>query len=124
MRGPSRLNWCSLARHSLRCCASAHDRMPPVEAQTAAIHAVAPGTLVCRWNLHRGLRYDEARDRCAPFDRLQAPDPTMRDAIARAAVAALAEGWRAFVTINNKAEGCAPQSVIELARAILHESPP
>jgi uncharacterized protein YecE (DUF72 family) len=110
-----------LAARGVRYCIGAHDRMPSAAAQIAAMRDSAPGDLVCRWNLQRGLRYNEAKHQWAPFDRLQAPDKTTREALARAVVAALAEGWRAFVTINNKAEGSAPLSVIELAKAILAE---
>ncbi len=69
-------------------------------------------------NLQRGLAYQQAYDRFAPFDRLQAPDPGTRAAVARVVAATLDAGHRAFVTINNKAEGSAPLSVVELARVL------
>jgi uncharacterized protein YecE (DUF72 family) len=95
-----------------------HDRLPPIDDQLPMLRATWPGDLVCRWNLQRGQRYAEARDAWAPFDRLQAPDPATRHALARVAAATLAAGHRVFVTINNKAEGCAPASVLALAEAI------
>lgn len=111
-----------LAQHGVRYCIGLHDRMPPAAAQIQAAMAAGPGDFICRWNLHQGLRYNQAKAQWAPFDRLQAPDVQTREALARAAVAALAHGHRAFVTINNKAEGSAPLSVIELAKAILREN--
>jgi uncharacterized protein YecE (DUF72 family) len=108
-----------LADHGVRYCIGLHDRMPDAVRQAVAARAAGRGDLVCRWNLHQGLRYNQAKAQWAPFDRLQAPDPQTRDALARAVVATLAEGHRAFVTINNKAEGSAPLSVVELARAVL-----
>jgi hypothetical protein len=107
-----------LREHGVRPCLGLHDRMPPAQAQLPFLRAAWPGDLVCRWNLQRGQRYAQARDRWAPFDRLQAEDPETRAAIARAARGTLDAGFRAFVTINNKAEGCAPASVAALARAL------
>jgi uncharacterized protein YecE (DUF72 family) len=111
-----------LAQHRIRYCVGLHDRMPPAASQTQASLGAGPGDFVCRWNLHQGLRYNQAKAQWAPFERLQAPDVQTREALARAVVAALADGHRAFVTINNKAEGSAPLSVIELAKAILRET--
>ncbi len=111
-----------LAAHRVRYCIGLHDRMPTMAEQAQSTRAAGAGDFVCRWNLHQGLRYRQAKERWEPFDRLQAPDPDTREALARAVVAALADGHRAFVTINNKAEGSAPLSVIELARAILRHA--
>jgi uncharacterized protein YecE (DUF72 family) len=111
-----------LAQHRVRYCVGLHDRMPPVAGQMQAARAAGAGDFICRWNLQQGLRYNQAKSQWAPFDRLQAPDVQTREALARAVVAALADGHRAFVTINNKAEGSAPLSVIELARSILREA--
>lgn len=111
-----------LAHHGVRYCVGLHDRMPAMAEQALTVQAAGAGDFVCRWNLHQGLRYRQAKERWEPFDRLQAPDPDTREALARAVVAALADGYRAFVTINNKAEGSAPLSVIELARAIVRRA--
>jgi uncharacterized protein YecE (DUF72 family) len=103
----------------VRLCLGLHDRMPDADAQLPVQRALWPGDLVCRWNLQRGQRYAQARDAWAPFDRLQAPDEPSRRTLARVAAATLDAGHRAFVTINNKAEGCAPASVVALAEALL-----
>ena len=106
----------------VRYCVGLHDRMPDAATQVAALQRAGAGDFVCRWNLHQGLRYREAKARWDPFDRLQAPDPDTREALARAVVATLMEGYRAFVTINNKAEGSAPLSVVALAEEILRQA--
>lgn len=111
-----------LAAHGVSYCIGLHDRMPDAARQTSAARTTGRGDLICRWNLHQGLRYNQAKAQWAPFDKLQAPDPDTRAALAQAVVATLAEGYRAFVTINNKAEGSAPLSVVELAKAILREA--
>lgn len=107
-----------LKAHGVRFVLGLHDRMPPLDEQLPMLRALWPGDLVCRWNLQRGQRYADARDAWAPFDRLAAPDPATRQALARVARATLDAGHRVFVTVNNKAEGSAPISVKELARAM------
>lgn len=107
-----------LRQGSARYCVGLHDRMPDLDGQLPMLRALWPGDLVCRWNLQRGQRYAQARDRWAPFDRMVAPDPQTRQALARLLKATLDGGQRAFVTINNKAEGCAPASVLALAQAL------
>jgi uncharacterized protein YecE (DUF72 family) len=107
-----------LERRGVRYCLGLHDRMPPIAGQLPMLRALWTGPLVCRWNLQRGLRYGEAKDLFTPFDRLQAPDPATREALARVIAGTVAAGYAAYATINNKAEGSAPLSVIELAKAI------
>lgn len=95
-----------------------HDRMPPIDDQLPMLRALWPGPLICRWSLQRGLRYADAKARFEPFDRLCAPDLPTRRSLARVAAATAAAGHAVLVTINNKAEGCAPASVEALAAAI------
>lgn len=56
--------------------------------------------------------------RFAPFDRVVEEDVTQRQAIARLVARALQHDVPAFVAVNNDAEGCAPESIHRLARAI------
>ena len=107
-----------LKTHGVRYVLGLHDRMPAAQAQLDMLRATWPGDFVCRWNLQRGLGYAQAFERFSPFDRLQAPDPSTRATLARVVAATLDAGHRAFVTVNNKAEGSAPLSVIELARLL------
>lgn len=110
-----------LARAGVRYCVGLHDRMPEVERQEAALRALdgeEPGALVVRWNLHRGFLYQAAKQRYEPFDRLVDQDGETRRSLARMAVRALKAGQKVWITANNKAEGSAPLSVLELAREI------
>ena len=100
---------------------NAMNRMPEVERQEAALKALdgdSPGPLVVRWNLHRGFLYQAAKQRYEPFDRLVDQDPQTRQVLARMAARAFRAGQKVWITANNKAEGCAPLSVLELAREI------
>jgi uncharacterized protein YecE (DUF72 family) len=112
-----------LARHRVAYCIGLRDNMPLLRQQMAAAHhAGGAGNLICRWSLQPGVRYNQAKAQWAPFNRMQAPDVATRDALAQAVVGTLSAGHRAFVTIDNEAEGSAPLSVIELAGSILREA--
>lgn len=108
-----------LKRLGVRYCLGLHDKMPSVEDQLPMLRALWPGPLVCRWNLQRGLRYEQAKGLFEPFDTLQAPDPATRAALAKVIAGTVNAGHPAFITINNKAEGSAPLSVLALARELL-----
>jgi uncharacterized protein YecE (DUF72 family) len=102
-------------------CLAIHARMPPAAEQAAAFgldRDGCPWPVVARWNLHAGRAYEEARADYFPFDRLVEEDEPTRAAVAALAVRATARGRGVFVTINNKAEGSAPLSVLRLAEAI------
>jgi uncharacterized protein YecE (DUF72 family) len=102
-------------------CLNVHPRMPEPDVQWRAITEVARperGALVARWMLQPGQSYDGARQRYEPFDRLVDPDPRRRGMLADLAREALAREEPVFLTVNNKAEGSAPLSVFELARAL------
>jgi uncharacterized protein YecE (DUF72 family) len=99
-------------------CFSVHPGAPPLPEQAALAGAAGPGPLLVRWNLQRDRRYDEAKAEFAPFNRLCAPDPATRAAAAGLAAAALAQDRAVVILANNKAEGSAPLTLVELAREI------
>lgn len=107
-----------LKAFGVRYCLGLHDRMPAVERQLPMLRATWPGDVVCRWNLQAGQSYAGAKDAWAPFDKLVAPDLPTRQGLVRVLAGTLAAGHQAFVTINNKAEGSAPCSVLALAREL------
>ena len=107
-------------------CVGLHPRMPPIDEQLPMLRALWPSPLVCRWSLNRkhgSFGYDDAKGLYAPFDRLQDPDPATRGTLARLIAATAGAGLPVYVTVNNKAEGCAPRSVEELAKAIARDWP-
>lgn len=99
-------------------CLNVYPRMPEIRAQAVLTGAERGRILILRWMLAGGT-YEEAGKRYAPFNRLAAPDPAARRAIAELARGALAEGQPFLATINNNAEGCAPLSAVELVKEIL-----
>ena len=71
-----------------------------------------------RWNLHRGFIYQAAKQRYEPFDRLVDEDAETRRVLARMAARTFKAGRKVWITANNKAEGSAPLSILELGREI------
>ena len=113
-----------LAAADVRYCVGLHDRMPEVERQAAALRALdgdVPGALVVRWNLHRGFLYQAAKQRYEPFDRLVDEDVETRRILTRMAADAFRARRGVWITANNKAEGCAPLSLLKLAEEIAKE---
>lgn len=101
-----------------RHCVSVHPKAAALHDQTDVIAALGPGPLVARWNLNPAHTYTEAKERYAPFDRLQEEDPGSRAVLARLCSRALLGGQPAYLIANNKAEGSAPLSVFKLATEI------
>ena len=119
-----------LREQGARLCIGIHARMPPAARQSAALHVMdatvdegdnwrMKGPLVVRWSLASGFRYEEAKNRYAPFDRLIDPDIPTRGTLAHLVHVALKSGQPSFIIANNKAEGSAPLTAIELARAVV-----
>jgi uncharacterized protein YecE (DUF72 family) len=102
-----------------RYCYGVHARMPTVAEQAERMADAGAGPLVARWSLHAGFRYEEAKAQYAPFDRLVDPDVPTRTTLADLAARAIGAGHDAIIIANNKAEGCAPLTIVELARAIV-----
>lgn len=99
-------------------CHNVWGAMPPVLEQARRIPPRARRPLVIRWLLRRGDEYEAAKSRFEPFDRIVEEDAQNRDSIAVLVSKAAQNDVVAFVLINNKAEGCAPESIVHLARAI------
>lgn len=102
-------------------CLGLHAKMPAIADQLPMLRALWPGPLVCRWNLNRlhgAYGYEAARDLYSPYDQIQDPDDTTRHTLAKVIAGTTAAGQLAYVTLSNKAEGCAPQSVDLLAQAV------
>jgi uncharacterized protein YecE (DUF72 family) len=103
-------------------CIASHAAMPSPASQIQLLQTQAPallaGDFICRWSLHAGFKYEDAKARYYPFDKLVDEDVESRHAIADAIASATKAGKTSIVTINNKAEGSAPLSVLRLAEAV------
>jgi uncharacterized protein YecE (DUF72 family) len=99
-------------------CLSIHPALPDLRTQWRVLDVPRASALHIRWNLAPGGRYEDAKRAFAPFDRLQAPDLEHRGQLAKAVHWALEREKAAWVIANNKAEGCAPATLIALAEAV------
>ncbi|MGV2291855.1 DUF72 domain-containing protein [Trinickia sp. YCB016] len=106
----------------VRYCIGLHARMPDPLRQAAALALLdgdtPSGPLIVRWSLHQGFKYEQAKAKYDPFDRLVDEDPNTRSALAELAARYAVAGQPVLITINNKAEGSAPLSCVELGREI------
>lgn len=83
--------------------------------------ALWPGPMVCRWNLnplHGAYGYEDAQRSYEPYDRIHDVDAETRALIVRTVRGVTSAGQNAYVTISNKAEGCAPLSARALAEGL------
>jgi len=109
----------ALEAHGAAHAYTVHPSMPPIERQAALIPPHYQPALVVRWMLGGGLRYDAAKNRYDPFDRLVDEDPATRHVVAVTALDALIAEREVFVIANNKAEGCAPLTLERLAEQVV-----
>jgi uncharacterized protein YecE (DUF72 family) len=102
-------------------CLGLHAKMPRMAEQLPLLRALWPGPLVCRWNLnplHGAYGYEDAQRAYGPYERIHDVDLETRALLVRTLRGIAGAGQNAFVTINNKAEGCAPLSARGLARGL------
>ncbi|NIE65580.1 DUF72 domain-containing protein [Burkholderia sp. Ax-1719] len=115
----------ALRAAGVRYCVGLHARMPDPLRQATALALMdgeAPaGPLIVRWSLHSGFKYEQAKARYEPFDKLVDEDPHTRDTLAELAARYAIAGQPVLITTNNKAEGSAPLTCQKLARAIADE---
>ncbi|WP_302057535.1 DUF72 domain-containing protein [Paraburkholderia sp. CNPSo 3272] len=115
----------TLRAAGVRYCVGLHARMPDPLRQAAALALMdgeAPaGPLIVRWSLHSGFKYEQAKARYEPFDKLVDEDPHTRVTLAELAARYAMAGQPVLITTNNKAEGSAPLTCAKLARAIADE---
>jgi uncharacterized protein YecE (DUF72 family) len=111
----------ALAAAGIRYCVGLHARMPDPLRQAAALALLdgePSGPLIVRWSLHGGFKYEQAKAKYEPFDKLVDEDPHTRSALAELAARYALAGQPVLITINNKAEGSAPLSCAALAEEI------
>ena len=108
----------ALAEHGAIHCHNVWGAMPDVRQQARLLPKAVRKLLLVRWLLRAGDSYETARSRLAPFDRLSEPDPATRESIVDLVSRAVQFDVPALVLINNKAEGCAPESAFRIAAAL------
>ncbi len=99
-------------------CIGIHARMPQACEQARFWRESGRLPLVIRWSLHSGFKYEQAKERYAPFNALVDADPQGRAQVATLALAATRARQETFIIVNNKAEGSAPLTIRKLAELI------
>lgn len=102
-------------------CMGLHAKMPSITEQLPILRALWPGPLVCRWNLnpvHGAFGYEDAGQIYSPYNRMIDPDLETRTKLAQVIAGIANAGQNVYVSVSNKAEGSAPLSIVELAKAI------
>ena len=94
--------------------------MPTIPTQARLIPPAARRPLLVRWLLRQDDRYQEAMARFSPFHELREPDLENRGQVADLVARAHQHDVPVTVLVDNKAEGNAPASIAELARALVH----
>ncbi|HEY6880157.1 MAG TPA: DUF72 domain-containing protein [Polyangiales bacterium] len=110
----------ALARHGAIHCHNVWTAMPSAHAQARRIPPAARRPLLLRWLLRTGHRYEDASATYAPFDHIVEEDLVNRSLLAKLAARALQHDVPVQILVDNKAEGCAPESIIRLAREIAY----
>lgn len=108
-----------LAKHRVAHVFNYWEAMPTIAEQLSlpGLLDTAP-PILCRLLIPPGQRYAARKRALDPFDALVDPQPRMRADVVKLAIAAVTAGRAIFVVVNNKAEGCAPLSVVALAESM------
>jgi hypothetical protein len=69
--------------------------------------------------LHGAYGYEDAQQLYSPYDKMVDPDLETRALLAKVISGTAGAGQHVYVTLSNKAEGSAPLSVVELAKAVV-----
>jgi uncharacterized protein YecE (DUF72 family) len=109
----------TLRAHGAVHCLNEHPSMHELAHQIKHVEPLQDPAIVIRWMLARHFRYAEAKTTYAPFDCLVDPDEITRGVIADLCREAAKVHIPVDIVVNNKAEGSAPLSIVELAKAIV-----
>jgi uncharacterized protein YecE (DUF72 family) len=93
--------------------------MPPLSEQHRLLEQTftAPHVVI-RLLTPLGLAYEKAVERYAPYDRIIAAQPRMREDTTALVQQVVAQGKSAYVLVNNRAEGCSPLTIQSLVAGL------
>lgn len=86
-------------------------RMPEIAAQIELPGVLSADFTVVRALLKKGRTYEQAVDRFSPYNRVQEENPAGRSALRKIVSDSLREERQAYVFVNNRYEGCAPETI-------------
>lgn len=103
-----------LQRHDVAHVFNAWTRMPELGVQMAIADAFTADFSVVRALLRRGRAYEEAVAALQPYTRIQDPNPGVRQSIRQLIAHSRDLRRRAYIFINNRLEGNAPETIAAL----------
>jgi hypothetical protein len=92
--------------------------MPTIGGQLDLPGSLTSTFIVARALLRPGTTYDEAVDAFSPYDRIREPNPELRSDISRLIDRARTMRVPAYILVNNRAEGSAPRTIMEIVRGL------
>ncbi|HET9134204.1 MAG TPA: DUF72 domain-containing protein [Gemmatimonadales bacterium] len=107
-----------LREHGVAHVFNAWTRMPAIGEQLLLHDAITAPVLVARALLRPGRTYAQAVDAFAPYDHVQDENPTLRADLVALAKATLELRIPAYLIVNNRAEGCAPLTILAVAERL------
>jgi uncharacterized protein YecE (DUF72 family) len=105
-----------LKRHGVGHVFNSWTEMPPIGEQIELGWTFPSGFTVARALLKPGRRYADAVKQFQPYDRVQEPQPALRQDLLELVRQALRRRVEAFILANNRAEGNAPGTIRAVAR--------
>ncbi len=100
-----------LRKHGVAHVFNSWTRMPGLGRQIKIRDACTADFFVTRALLRPGREYEDAVERFSPYDRIQEENPSARIAIREMIRTAREENRRAYIFVNNRLEGNAPQTI-------------
>jgi uncharacterized protein YecE (DUF72 family) len=108
-----------LRTHGVGHCFNHWARMPTIGAQLDLAEVVTGEALVARLMLGQGKEYETMKEAYAPFDRVVDRNPALRRDVQRLVAWALQLALPCYIIVNNKVEGSAPLTILEMVREIV-----
>ncbi|MFZ9689037.1 MAG: DUF72 domain-containing protein [Phycisphaerales bacterium] len=110
-----------LREHGVAHVFNAWTRMPAIGEQLLLHNAITAPFIVARALLRPGRTYAQAVDAFAPYDHVQDENPTLRADLVALARTTLELRIPAYLIVNNRAEGCAPLTILSVAERLAEE---
>jgi hypothetical protein len=93
--------------------------MPPLSDQHRLLEqSFTASHVVIRLLTPLGLAYEKAVERYAPYNRIIAAQPRMRQDTMALVQQVTAQGRSVYVLVNNRAEGCSPLTIQALVSGL------
>lgn len=99
-------------------CLSVHPRMSALDEQLEIVRPLDADTVVLRWSMCPHFDYRAAARNYAPFDAIVDRDHEARQALANVIDRTTTAHTPTLVLVDDMAEGCAPATIIELAKEV------